>query len=119
QVNFVKGGVLPADLKHSPMEYVQMGKVFCGIEQHEGAQMTKAVIDILGDGVLMYESDFPHPECTYPDSTDNVLKWAPVLGEEATRKLMYDNAANFLRLLSTPFDDAPAEAAAGVAVGGH
>ena len=85
--------------------------------------MTKAIIDILGDGVLMYESDFPHPECTYPDSTDNVLAWQPVLGEEATRKLMYDNAARFLRLLSTPFDDAatPAAggAAAGVAVGGH
>ena len=104
QVKFVKGGVLPADLKHTPSEYVQMGKVFCGIEQHEGPVMTKAVIDILGDGCLMYESDFPHPECTYPNSTNNVLAWESMLGAEATRKLMADNAAKFLRLLSTPWD---------------
>lgn len=105
QVKFVKGGVLPADLKHTPSEYVQMGKVFCGIEQHEGPVMTKAVIDILGDGCLMYESDFPHPECTYPNSTNNVLAWEPLLGKEAMTKLMYGNAAKFLRLLSTPWDD--------------
>ncbi len=119
QVNFVKGGVLPADLKHSPAEYVEMGKVFCGIEQHEGALMTKAVIDILGDGVLMYESDFPHPECTYPNSTDNVLEWESTIGQEAMRKLMGENAARFLRLLSDPWnDDAPAGQQAGAVVGG-
>ena len=104
QIDYVKGAV-PADLKHTPMEYVQMGRVFCAIEQHEGPEMTKAVIDILGDGVLMYESDFPHPECYYPNSTDNVLSWGPVIGEEALRKLMADNAARYLRLLSDPWDD--------------
>jgi predicted TIM-barrel fold metal-dependent hydrolase len=109
QVNFVKGGVLPADLKHSPAEYVEAGRVFCGIEQHEGPVMTKAVIDILGDGVLMYESDFPHPECAYPDSTDNVLAWESVLGEQAMRKLMAENAARFLRLLSDPWSDDASE----------
>ena len=92
-----------------PLEYVQMGRVFCAIEQHEGAEMTKAVIDILGDGVLMYESDFPHPECYYPNSTDNVISWGPVIGEEALRKLMADNAARYLRLLSDPFDDGPSD----------
>jgi uncharacterized protein len=112
QVDFVKGGVLPADLKHSPAEYVEMGKVFCGISAQEGVQMTKAVIDILGDGVLMYESDFPHPECSYPNSTDNVLEWEPVLGEASMRKLMSENAARFLRLLSTPWDDEPSETSA-------
>ncbi len=104
QIDYVKGAV-PADLKHTPMEYVQMGRVFCAIEQHEGPEMTKAVIDILGDGVLMYESDFPHPECYYPNSTDNVISWGPVIGEEALRKLMADNAARYLRLLSDPWGD--------------
>ena len=46
-------------VKHTPLEYVQMGRVFCGIENHEGPLMTKAVVDILGDGVLMYQSDYP------------------------------------------------------------
>ena len=81
------------------------GPGVCAIEQHEGPEMTKAVIDILGDGVLMYESDFPHPECYYPNSTDNVISWGTVIGEEALRKLMADNAARYLRLLSDPWGD--------------
>lgn len=105
QVNFVKGGVLPSDLQHSPAEYVEMGRVFCGVEQHEGALMTKAVIDILGDEVLMYQSDFPHPECVYPNSTDAVIAWEPTIGEGAMRKLMAENACRFLRLLSDPWSD--------------
>ena len=44
--------------------------------------MTKSVIDLLGDHVLMYESDFPHPECMWPDTTDHVIGWKDVLGEE-------------------------------------
>lgn len=106
QIDYVKGAV-PKDLKHTPMEYVEMGRVFCAIESHEGPHMTKAVNDLLGDGVLMYASDFPHPECTYPESTDRVLDWAPVLGAEATRKLMGENAARYLRLLTDPWSDPP------------
>jgi len=112
QSHFVKNGVAPG-LKHTPMEYVQMGKVFCGIENHEGVHMTKAVVDLLGDGVLMYQSDFPHPESLFPHSTDTVIGWKSVLGEDATRKLMAENAARFLRLTSTPWEAAaPAGAAA-------
>jgi len=59
--------------------------------------MTKAVVDILGDGVLMYESDYPHPESQFPDSPAEVIGWTS-LGETALRKLLYDNAARYLRL---------------------
>lgn len=104
QVSYVKNSV--GDLKHTPMEYVEQGRVFCAIEAHEGPNMTKAVNDLLGDGVLMYSSDFPHPECAFPDSVDNVLKWGDTLGESAMRKLMSENATQYLRLLSTPWDRA-------------
>jgi predicted TIM-barrel fold metal-dependent hydrolase len=106
QVKYVKGGVRD-DLKHTPLEYVEMGKVFCAIEAHEGPDLTKSVIDILGDGVLMYASDFPHPECMFPEHTDHVLAWKDKLGEPATRKLMGGNASKYLRLLSNPWDDQP------------
>ncbi|HLG71196.1 MAG TPA: amidohydrolase family protein [Chloroflexota bacterium] len=102
QSHFVKNG-MPEGVKHTPMEYVQMGRVFCGIENHEGPHMTKAVVDLLGDHVLMYQSDFPHPESLYPNSTDTVIGWKSVLGEDATRKLMGENAARFLRLTNTPW----------------
>jgi predicted TIM-barrel fold metal-dependent hydrolase len=103
QSHFVKGA-MPEGVKHTPMEYVQMGRVFCGIENHEGVAMTKSVIDLLGDGVLLYQSDFPHPESLFPDSTDTVIGWQSVIGETATRKLMAENAMRFLRLTSSPWD---------------
>ena len=109
QMRFVKDSV-PGDLKMTPLEYVQAGRVFCGIENHEGPLMTKAVIDILGDGVLMYQSDFPHPESLYPNGTDTVIAWQSTLGETAVRKLMGDNAARFLRLATDPWERAPATA---------
>ena len=104
QVKFVKGAT-PA-LKSSPIEYVQQGRVFCGIENHEGPKMTKAVVDILGDGVLLYQSDYPHPESLFPNSVDTVLEWKGTLGEPATRKLMGENAARFLRLGADPWPKA-------------
>lgn len=115
QIKFVKGGIVPPELQHTPLEFVQQGRVFCGIETFEGVDMTKAVIDLMGDHVLMYQSDFPHPECNFPHSTDIIIGWKDKLGEEATRKLMADNAANFLRLTSTPWDDAPVAAAGATA----
>ena len=114
QVKFVKSA--RPELAHTPLEYVQMGRVYCGIENHEGPLMTKAIVDILGDHVLMYQSDYPHPESLFPHGTDVVIGWRDVLGEEATRKLMGENAARFLRLLSTPWEGqarAPAAQPAG------
>ncbi|GAA3728201.1 hypothetical protein GCM10022225_06980 [Plantactinospora mayteni] len=107
QVSYVKGGVRD-DLKHTPLEYVQMGKVFCAIEAHEGPQLTRGAIDILGEDVLMYASDFPHPECMFPEHTDHVIDWRDTIGESATRKLMGENAIRYLRLLSDPWETAPA-----------
>ncbi len=104
QIRFVKGGTVPPELKHTPLEFVEDGRLFCAIEAFEGAQMTKSVIDILGDHVLMYESDFPHPECMFPDSVDHVLEWKPLLGDDATRKLMAENAMDYLRLTTTPWN---------------
>jgi uncharacterized protein len=117
QIRFVSNGTVPPELAHTPLEFVEMGRVFCAIEPFEGPQMTKAVIDILGDHVLMYESDFPHPECMFPDTTDHVIAWREVLGEPATRKLMGENAARFLRLATTPWDDSTDRPSAGTASG--
>ena len=105
QIEYVKGSV-PASLKHMPIEYAQMGRVFCGIDASEGVDMTKSVIDLVGDHVLMYLSDYPHPETIFPDSTDAVIAWQDVLGAPATQKLMWGNAARFFRLATTPWDNA-------------
>ncbi len=107
QIDYVRGSVAPT-IKHTPVEYAQMGRVFCGIDFSEGVDMTKAVIDLMGDHVLMYQSDYPHPETVFPEHADTVLAWGHELGEAGLNKLMWDNAARFFRLLSTPWDNAKA-----------
>jgi predicted TIM-barrel fold metal-dependent hydrolase len=51
----------------------------------------------------MFESDYPHPETIFPDHADTVIAWRKHLGETATHKLMWENAARFFRLASTPW----------------
>jgi hypothetical protein len=84
--------------KQTPIEYARSGRIFCGIELYEGEAMAKAIIDVLGDGVLMFQSDYPHGGCGFPESPDVVLSWKG-LGETALRKIMHENAERYLRLL--------------------
>jgi predicted TIM-barrel fold metal-dependent hydrolase len=108
QIDYVRGSVSPT-LKHTPIEYAQMGRVFASIDFSEGVAMTKAVIDLMGDQALMFASDYPHPETIFPDHADTVIAWREVLGEQAMQKLMWENAARFFRLTSTPWSDSKAQ----------
>ncbi|MGD9999770.1 MAG: amidohydrolase family protein [Ilumatobacteraceae bacterium] len=82
---------------HDPVDYAKEGRIFCGIELYEGEEMAKSINDLLGDGVIMYQSDYPHNGCEFPNSPDIVLGWDG-LGETAMRKLMSENAERYLRM---------------------
>jgi len=88
------GGTAP--LQHRPSEYIAAGRFFCSIERQEGEDMFNAVTRFLGDEVLMYASDYPHSECQFPNSVDNILAWSSLSGE--TRgKLFWGNANRFFK----------------------
>jgi predicted TIM-barrel fold metal-dependent hydrolase len=87
------GGVAP--LKHAPSEYITSGRYFCTIERHEGEELFNFVTSVFGDDILMFGSDFPHSECQFPDSVDNILAWS--LKPDTKRKLLWDNAARFYK----------------------
>ena len=55
------------ELAGKPSEYVTGGRYFQSIEIPEGAKLTDAVINLVGDHVLMYASDYPHGESHFPD----------------------------------------------------
>jgi predicted TIM-barrel fold metal-dependent hydrolase len=95
QANYMKRA-LPEGVR-DPLDYAREGRVFCGIELYEGEEIAKMINELLGDGVIMYQSDYPHNGCEYPSSPDIALGWTG-LGEASMRKLMYDNAAAYLRL---------------------
>jgi len=80
---------LPA-LRHRPSEYVTSGRYFQSIEIPEGAPLTNAVSDLLGDEVLMYASDYPHGESHFPQSAGIVRGWE--MPEARKRKLLWENA---------------------------
>ena len=58
--------------------------------------MTKAVVDLEGDHVLMYQADYPHSEILFPDHVNTVIDWREDLGQAAMNKLMRENAAEYL-----------------------
>lgn len=84
---------LPPELKHKPSEYVLSGRYFQSIEIPEGQAITQSVIDLVGDGVLMYASDYPHSESHFPESVDLFMKWD--LPDDLRRKMLWDNAVKF------------------------
>ena len=98
-IQYVSGTTPP--LQYTPLEYVQQGRFRCAAEPFEGPEMTRACIDILGEDALMHQSDYPHGEAYFPETAGMVIHWPiwSVLGEQALRKHMYDNAAKFLRLI--------------------
>ena len=81
------------ELKGKPSEYVLSGRYFQSIEIPEGARLTNAVADLVGDDLLMYASDYPHGESWFPNSVTTVLGWE--MSESRKRKLFWDNAMRF------------------------
>lgn len=83
-------GYVP-DLKHTMSEYMTGGRFFASIVLHEGPEMVKMVSDMMGKHLLMYSSDYPHPETRFPGSVDLVMGWAG-LDQDLLQKIMWDNA---------------------------
>ena len=81
------------ELAHKPSEYVIGGRYFQSIEIPEGARLTNSVIDLVGDHVLMYASDYPHGESHFPQSAALVLEWE--MDAARKQKLLWDNALRF------------------------
>lgn len=84
-------------LKMKPSEYARAGHVFCGIELYEGEEVARFVNEVLGDGVLMYQSDYPHAQCQFPDSPEVPLSWGG-LTEDQRKRLFSGNAERYLRM---------------------
>ena len=58
--------------------------------------MFNYVRSVVGDDVLMWGSDYPHSECQFPDSVDNILAWQS-LKPDTQQKLLWGNAMRFFK----------------------
>jgi predicted TIM-barrel fold metal-dependent hydrolase len=94
QVHYM--GYVNPDLKKSMWEHLTSGRFFASIVIHEGAEMARMVNQLMGDGILMYSSDYPHAESRFPDSVDICAGWD--IDEDAKKKFFWENAARCFRL---------------------
>ncbi|HZM45152.1 MAG TPA: amidohydrolase family protein, partial [Burkholderiales bacterium] len=84
-------GFVAEGLKHTMLEYTSGGRFFASIVLHEGGKMVKMVSDYLGDHILMFSTDYPHPETRFPESVDLCLGW-PEINPGLMQKILWDNA---------------------------
>jgi predicted TIM-barrel fold metal-dependent hydrolase len=94
QFNETSPGALD-ELSLTPLEYFRRQIYACyWFEKKEIAH----VVDILGDDNVMFETDFPHPTCLYPESLEVAEAGLQTLRPETQRKVLQDNAAKLYRI---------------------
>lgn len=84
-------------LKAKPSEYLTGGRIFYSCEPDE--KMISTVVDMIGPDCIMYASDYPHWDMTYPESAGLIRKRHD-LSEETKRKVLSDNAYRFYPALA-------------------
>jgi len=95
QMSYMRAAV--PDLKRDPVEYATDGRIFIGLEFYEDEKIARSIIDVLGEDVLMWQSDFPHPQCNWPNSPDAALGFTMITDQEK-RKMLGANAEQYLRM---------------------
>jgi len=56
------------------------------------------LVDFFGEGHMMWASDYPHPDSTWPWSQDVIARETGHLSAEAKKKIVHDNAAALYHL---------------------
>ena len=91
-----RGAVDAPLLSGPPSSYVRPGgNIFFSCEAEE--RMLGPVLDLIGDDIVMYASDFPHWDGSYPDSL-HTLQARTDLSETQLHGLLRGAAARFYRL---------------------
>lgn len=90
-----RGHVEARELSVKPSEYVARGNIFFSCEADEVA--LRFAVDQLGADKIMYASDFPHWDHSYPQSVKE-LSERPDLTDDHKRKIFAATARRFYRL---------------------
>ena len=82
--------LLPA-MKTDPRELLARGQCFFSFEAEE--PLLEMCVEQLGDGWLVYASDYPHWDSDFPGTVEEVRRQTTKLGAAVTDKLLGANAA--------------------------
>ena len=89
---------VPNELKHLPLkpsEYFRRQVFACFWFETTAPQ--KLIEDVGVDNVL-FETDFPHPTCLYPNNREHLSHVLAEIDEGVRRKVLQDNAAALYKI---------------------
>ncbi|MDE0001796.1 MAG: amidohydrolase family protein [Rhodospirillaceae bacterium] len=84
-----------AHLQLKPSEYFRRQLYACFWFENLPPQ---SVIETIGVNNIMFETDFPHPTCLYPETRSRLLETTQHLDSEVQRRILQDNAADLYRI---------------------
>jgi predicted TIM-barrel fold metal-dependent hydrolase len=76
-------------MKRQPKDYVLSAQCFISCEPDE--PMLEAVIEEIGDAMILYASDYPHWDCSFPESVRRLAQRGTL--SEATKSNILENNA--------------------------
>ncbi|HEX3795381.1 MAG TPA: amidohydrolase family protein [Acidimicrobiales bacterium] len=94
----MRGDWIPGGWQRHPDEYVANGNIWVTCEPDE--RMLPAVIEQLGDQCVMFASDYPHWDGTWPHASSTLL--AQPLGDQSLGAVAGGNARRFYSLDGAP-----------------
>jgi predicted TIM-barrel fold metal-dependent hydrolase len=56
----------------------------------------KAAVELVGDDNFLWDTDYPHPDGTFPWGIDAIMRQP--IGQESRRKILWDNAVRAFNL---------------------
>lgn len=80
-------------MKRKPSEIIADGQVFCAVDTEE--REIGHCVELLGDHVLMFSTDYPHSGNPWPDGVRQIADRTDI-SETAKIKILGDNAVRFL-----------------------
>ena len=85
----------PDMAKPQPVQEMWRRQFYATIEDDQAALRTR---DLIGEETLMWGSDYPHTDSTWPCSGDVLNEMFEQFPNDARRKITYDNVKSLYRL---------------------
>lgn len=82
-------------LERRPSEYFRDNMYACFWFERESLGHA---LEVLGDRNTLFETDFPHPTCFYPNSRERVAETLTNIPYESRRRVLQDNAAELYKV---------------------
>ncbi|MXW30425.1 MAG: amidohydrolase [Chloroflexi bacterium] len=89
--------VFVPELKMAPTEYF---KRQCWISVEPDEEPAKYAIDWVGSDKMVFSTDYPHGDSTYPDAVSSFLELG--ISDEDKKKILWDNCASLYNLAEVP-----------------